>query len=72
MYWYEKIFLYSFYCYHAILSYFLLRRRKIVIPVIKEPNFVTLSFVGDIMLDRGVKNSVNKILKEIIHLFLKS
>jgi len=25
-----------------------------------EPNFVTLAFGGDIMLDRGVKNSVNK------------
>jgi len=32
-----------------------------VIPVeIKEPDYVTLSFVGDIMLDRGVKSSVMK------------
>ncbi len=42
---------------------FFLEEEKIVIPVIKEPNFVTLSFVGDIMLDRGVKNSVNKNFK---------
>ena len=33
---------------------------KIGLPDIKEPNFVTLSFAGDIMLDRGVKNSVRK------------
>ena len=30
------------------------------IPEIPEPNFVTLLFGGDIMLDRGVKNSVIK------------
>ena len=30
------------------------------IPDIREPDFVTLNFAGDIMLDRGVKNSVLK------------
>ncbi|MCF7834212.1 MAG: CapA family protein [Candidatus Pacebacteria bacterium] len=30
------------------------------VPHIKEPDFVTLLFAGDMMLDRGVKNSVNK------------
>src|SRR3989344_3895933 len=30
------------------------------IPEIKELDFVTLTFAGDIMLDRGVKNSVLK------------
>lgn len=35
-------------------------QEKIGIPDIKDPNFVTLSFVGDIMLDRGVRNSVVK------------
>ena len=29
-------------------------------PEIKDPDFVTLTFAGDIMLDRGVKNSVLK------------
>ena len=29
-------------------------------PDIKDPNFVTLAFGGDIMLDRGVKSSVIK------------
>jgi D-alanyl-D-alanine carboxypeptidase/poly-gamma-glutamate capsule biosynthesis protein CapA/YwtB (metallophosphatase superfamily) len=29
-------------------------------PEVKEPDFVTLAFAGDIMLDRGVKNSVMK------------
>ncbi|OGI75590.1 hypothetical protein A3C67_00680 [Candidatus Nomurabacteria bacterium RIFCSPHIGHO2_02_FULL_42_19] len=30
------------------------------IPEIKDPDFVTFTFLGDIMLDRGVKNSVIK------------
>ncbi len=30
------------------------------IPDIREPDFITLNFAGDIMLDRGVKNSVIK------------
>jgi len=33
-------------------------QEKIGIPDIKDPNFVTLAFAGDTMLDRGVKNSV--------------
>ncbi len=33
---------------------------RIGMPDIKDPNFVTLTFGGDIMLDRGVKNSVRK------------
>jgi len=33
---------------------------KIGVPEIKDPNFVTLAFAGDMMLDRGVKNSVIK------------
>ncbi|MFA5791816.1 MAG: CapA family protein [Candidatus Paceibacterota bacterium] len=33
---------------------------KVGIPDIKDPNFVTLTFAGDIMMDRGVKNSVIK------------
>lgn len=33
---------------------------KIGAPDIKDPNFVTLTFGGDIMLDRGVRNSVVK------------
>ncbi|MES2315570.1 MAG: CapA family protein [Patescibacteria group bacterium] len=33
-------------------------KQKDGIPEIKDPDFVTLSFVGDIMVDRGVKNSV--------------
>jgi poly-gamma-glutamate synthesis protein (capsule biosynthesis protein) len=33
---------------------------KLVIPDIFDPTYVTLTFVGDIMLDRGVKNSVIK------------
>ncbi|MFA6076898.1 MAG: CapA family protein [Candidatus Paceibacterota bacterium] len=32
------------------------------IPEIKDPDFLTLTFVGDIMLDRGVKKSVIKNL----------
>lgn len=35
-------------------------REKIGIPDIKDPNFLILSFAGDIMLDRGVRNSVVK------------
>src|SRR3989344_5936069 len=35
-------------------------REKVGIPDIKEPDFVTLAFVGDIMMDRGVRNSVLK------------
>ncbi len=35
-------------------------QEKIGMPDIKDPNFVTLTFAGDIMLDRGVKNSVIK------------
>ncbi len=31
---------------------------KIGMPNIKDPDFVTLAFAGDIMLDRGVRNSV--------------
>jgi poly-gamma-glutamate synthesis protein (capsule biosynthesis protein) len=33
---------------------------KVGLPEIKDPNFVTLSFVGDIMMARGVRNSVVK------------
>ncbi len=33
-------------------------QEKIGAPEIKDPNFVTLAFAGDIMLDRGVKSSV--------------
>jgi len=33
-------------------------KEKVGVPDIREPDFVTLAFVGDIMLDRGVKNSV--------------
>ncbi|MBU0998776.1 CapA family protein [Patescibacteria group bacterium] len=35
-------------------------QEKIGMPDIKDPNFVTLAFTGDIMLDRGVRNSVLK------------
>ena len=35
-------------------------KQKIGTPNIKDPNFVTLTFAGDIMLDRGVRNSVLK------------
>ena len=35
-------------------------QEKIGMPDIKDPNFVTLDFAGDIMLDRGVENSVIK------------
>jgi len=33
---------------------------KVGMPDVKDPNFVTLAFGGDIMLDRGVRNSVVK------------
>ena len=33
------------------------------LPIIYDQDYITLSFVGDIMLDRGVKNSVNKNFK---------
>lgn len=35
-------------------------KQKEGIPEEKDPDFLTLSFLGDIMLDRGVKNSVIK------------
>jgi D-alanyl-D-alanine carboxypeptidase len=35
-------------------------KEKLNIPSIKDPDYVTLSFLGDIMLDRGVRASVNK------------
>lgn len=35
-------------------------QEKVGVPDIKDPNFVTLTFAGDIMLDRGVRNSVRK------------
>lgn len=35
-------------------------KEKLNIPSIKDPDYITFSFVGDIMLDRGVRSSVNK------------
>jgi len=35
-------------------------QEKIGMPDIRDPNFVTFTFAGDIMLDRGVRNSVIK------------
>ncbi len=35
-------------------------KEKLNMPDIKDPDFVNLAFIGDIMLDRGVRNSVNK------------
>ncbi len=35
-------------------------QEKVGMPNIKDPSFVTLTFAGDIMLDRGVENSVRK------------
>ncbi len=35
-------------------------KEKLNIPSIKDPDYVTFSFLGDIMLDRGVRSSVNK------------
>ncbi len=39
---------------------FYLMEEEIIIPLQKKSETVTLAFVGDIMLDRGVKSSVNK------------
>ncbi len=33
---------------------------KLNVPDIRDPDFITLAFLGDIMLDRGVQSSVNK------------
>jgi len=35
-------------------------KEKLNIPSIKEPDFINFSFLGDMMLDRGVRSSVNK------------
>jgi len=35
-------------------------KERLDLPSISEPDYVKLSFAGDIMLDRGVRNSVNK------------
>ncbi|MFM7088633.1 MAG: CapA family protein [Candidatus Paceibacterota bacterium] len=35
-------------------------KERLDIPDIREPDYITLHFVGDIMLDRGVRSSVNK------------
>ena len=35
-------------------------KERLDIPDIREPDYVTLTFLGDIMLDRGVRSSVNK------------
>lgn len=35
-------------------------QEKVGLPNIKDPDFLTLTFGGDLMLDRGVKNSVRK------------
>ncbi|MEI6280712.1 MAG: CapA family protein [bacterium] len=35
-------------------------QQKIDLPDIKDPNYVTLALLGDMMLDRGVRNSVVK------------
>src|SRR3989344_4828339 len=35
-------------------------KEKVGMPDIRDPDFVTLTFLGDIMLDRGVRNSVIK------------
>ena len=34
--------------------------KNLNLPDISEPDFITMQFLGDIMLDRGVRNSVNK------------
>lgn len=34
--------------------------KNLNLPDISEPDFITMHFLGDIMLDRGVRNSVNK------------
>ncbi|MCX6752253.1 MAG: CapA family protein [Candidatus Nomurabacteria bacterium] len=56
-----KKFLYIFFIVIVILFpvYFLVEE-KVVIPEVKAPEFVTLAFGGDIMLDRGVRKSVVK------------
>lgn len=33
---------------------------SLALPDIKDPDFVTMTFLGDIMMDRGVRSSVNK------------
>jgi poly-gamma-glutamate synthesis protein (capsule biosynthesis protein) len=35
-------------------------KEKLNVPSIRDPDFITFSFLGDIMLDRGVRSSVNK------------
>ncbi|MEK7588417.1 MAG: CapA family protein [Patescibacteria group bacterium] len=35
-------------------------KERLDLPDLREPDYVTLAFGGDIMLDRGVRNSVNK------------
>ncbi len=35
-------------------------KERLDIPDIREPDYITFHFVGDIMLDRGVRSSVNK------------
>ncbi len=35
-------------------------KERLDIPDIREPDYITFDFVGDIMLDRGVRSSVNK------------
>ena len=35
-------------------------KERLDIPDIREPDYITMNFVGDIMLDRGVRSSVNK------------
>jgi poly-gamma-glutamate synthesis protein (capsule biosynthesis protein) len=35
-------------------------KERLDLPDLREPEYVTLAFGGDIMLDRGVRNSVNK------------
>lgn len=35
-------------------------KEKLNIPSIKEPDYISFSFLGDMMLDRGVRSSVNK------------
>lgn len=38
-------------------------KERLDIPSIREPDYVTFAFLGDIMLDRGVKSSINKNFK---------
>ena len=38
-------------------------QERLNMPDQREPDFVTLAFLGDMMLDRGVRNSVNKNFK---------